>query len=344
MQKLSPIVMVMFMAALSGCSGGFTGNPLNALPPSWTGAFNWPPPEPTPTERAIQKSEEEAAQRRAAAAAAPNVTNNVVSPSPVRAVPPTKPATVALPPELPPEPPSTASATIPATAPVTPTATPAPSPSPEIRPETSPEARRDALLTKAKAGDAAAQLQLGDLYAYGAPGIAADASQARFWYGAAASNGNAAGHAGLGRMYYAGIGGAVDLAKAEDEFTRAQTLSPTNAVERQLARTRTMRATPSLLSGQSLADANTLRDAAPLAIGRARELLQKQGKECEGPQAATAAVSESRLLAPFTDADRPGEVTWEEEWTVVLCGQRVPVRLHFTQDEDRTTPAKVSGR
>ena len=64
-----------------------------------------------------------------------------------------------------------------------------------------------ALLAKATAGDAAAQVKVGEDYAAGT-GVAADAKQAAAWYRKAADQGNIAGELHLAALYRDGSGKA----------------------------------------------------------------------------------------------------------------------------------------
>jgi TPR repeat protein len=66
---------------------------------------------------------------------------------------------------------------------------------------------------KAEAGDAAAQAQLGRLYAKG-EGVTNSYAEAAKWYRQAAEKGNAEGQFGLGELYDAGQGVKQDLAEA----------------------------------------------------------------------------------------------------------------------------------
>lgn len=69
------------------------------------------------------------------------------------------------------------------------------------------------LLRRAQAGDADAQLRVGQAYALGR-GLRQDDAQAAAWYARSAAQGNAAAQARLGWAYYAGAGVPQDAVKA----------------------------------------------------------------------------------------------------------------------------------
>jgi len=77
------------------------------------------------------------------------------------------------------------------------------------------------LIKKANAGDAEAQLALGDLYKEGGEGIVKDLVTAVEWYTKAAEQGIASAQYNLGRMYYNGEGVAEDKLKAVELYTKA---------------------------------------------------------------------------------------------------------------------------
>ncbi len=74
--------------------------------------------------------------------------------------------------------------------------------------------------TLARAGNAAAQFNLGQLYRQG-QGIPADLAQARYWYAAAAAQGYAYAQYNLGIMYEFGHGIGADRAEAAHWYRRA---------------------------------------------------------------------------------------------------------------------------
>jgi TPR repeat protein len=77
-----------------------------------------------------------------------------------------------------------------------------------------------ALLDRAEAGDADAQVQLGTAYAAG-DGVAEDDALAVKWFRTAAEKGSAAGEYSLGEMYLTGRGVSSDLAEAAKWVKRA---------------------------------------------------------------------------------------------------------------------------
>lgn len=87
-------------------------------------------------------------------------------------------------------------------------------------PVTPPTPVDPALLAKAAAGDAAAQVQVGDAYAAGkgiprdSRQLAADYTQAAAWYRKAADQGNTVGQIHLGDLYRDGRGVSRDMAQA----------------------------------------------------------------------------------------------------------------------------------
>lgn len=76
----------------------------------------------------------------------------------------------------------------------------------------------DDLKAKAEAGDAQAQVGLGELL-HGGRGVARDEAAAAKWFGKAAAQGSAQGLAALGLLYLTGSGVPADAAKAA-ELTR----------------------------------------------------------------------------------------------------------------------------
>lgn len=79
-----------------------------------------------------------------------------------------------------------------------------------------------ALLARANAGDAAAQVQVGESYAAG-KGVAADAKQAAAWYRKAADQGNIPGEIHLANLYRDGAGKAFarDITQAAEWYRKA---------------------------------------------------------------------------------------------------------------------------
>jgi uncharacterized protein len=77
-----------------------------------------------------------------------------------------------------------------------------------------------ALIAKAGAGDAAAQLAVGEDYATG-KGVAQDLKQAADWYRKAAEAGSVAGQIHLAELYRDGRGVVRDVAKAVDWYRKA---------------------------------------------------------------------------------------------------------------------------
>ncbi len=77
-----------------------------------------------------------------------------------------------------------------------------------------------ALLAKANAGDAAAQVQVGEQYATGT-GVAQDLKQAAEWYRKAADQGNPAGEIHLAELYRDGRGVDRDKTKAAELYRKA---------------------------------------------------------------------------------------------------------------------------
>jgi TPR repeat protein len=71
----------------------------------------------------------------------------------------------------------------------------------------------DALRQSAQKGDAAAQLQLGDVFRTG-QGLPQDFGEAVKWYRLAAAQGNTAAQINLGTMYHLGLGVGKDDAQA----------------------------------------------------------------------------------------------------------------------------------
>jgi hypothetical protein len=72
----------------------------------------------------------------------------------------------------------------------------------------------DALLEKAKAGNSAAQAEVGRMYVIGGNGVYRDAHEAVKWFTKAAEQGNADGEYGVGVMYQLGRGGPQDTSSA----------------------------------------------------------------------------------------------------------------------------------
>ncbi len=94
-------------------------------------------------------------------------------------------------------------------------------------PATQPSPVDPALLAKANAGDATAQVQVGDAYAAGKGvpreprQLAADYKQAADWYRKAADQGNIAAQIHLGDLYRDGRGVARDMAQAVAWYRKA---------------------------------------------------------------------------------------------------------------------------
>jgi len=85
-----------------------------------------------------------------------------------------------------------------------------------------------ALLAKATAGDAAAQVQVADAYAAGT-GAKPDYKQAAAWYRKAADQGKAAAQIHLADLYRDGRGVARDMAQASDWYRKAAELGDAGA-------------------------------------------------------------------------------------------------------------------
>ncbi|HTL18616.1 MAG TPA: tetratricopeptide repeat protein [Patescibacteria group bacterium] len=86
-----------------------------------------------------------------------------------------------------------------------------------------PPADVAAVRSKAEAGDAAAQAQLGQLYARG-EGVTNSYSEAAKWFSRAADQTNSAGLLGLGELCEAGQGVPKDMAKAVQLYRRSAEL------------------------------------------------------------------------------------------------------------------------
>jgi len=71
----------------------------------------------------------------------------------------------------------------------------------------------ETLQTKARQGDADAQIRLGELYSKGR-GVPQDHAQARSWYAKAASLGHPIAQNNLAELYFAGLGGPPDYVRA----------------------------------------------------------------------------------------------------------------------------------
>jgi len=94
-------------------------------------------------------------------------------------------------------------------------------PTPQANPPpTDPAARAAFYLAKAKAGDAAAQYNVGVLYARG-QGLVQDYASAVTWFRAAAAQGNTAAQYNLGVLYGRGLGVAADPAEALNWYRSA---------------------------------------------------------------------------------------------------------------------------
>jgi TPR repeat protein len=94
-------------------------------------------------------------------------------------------------------------------------------PAPQTNPPpTDPAARAAFYLAKAKAGDAAAQYNVGVLYARG-QGLVQDYASAITWFRAAAAQGNTAAQYNLGVVYARGLGVAADPAEALNWYRSA---------------------------------------------------------------------------------------------------------------------------
>ena len=87
----------------------------------------------------------------------------------------------------------------------TPSTVPVPAPPTSNTPPTDPAARAAFYLARAKAGDAAAQYDVGVLYARG-DGLVQDYASAASWFHAAAAQGNVAAEYNLGVLYERGLG------------------------------------------------------------------------------------------------------------------------------------------
>ncbi|MDH5642211.1 MAG: sel1 repeat family protein [Nitrospira sp.] len=71
----------------------------------------------------------------------------------------------------------------------------------------------ETLQTKARQGDADAQIRLGELYSKGR-GVPQDHAQARSWFAKAASLGHPIAQNNLAELYFAGLGGPPDYVRA----------------------------------------------------------------------------------------------------------------------------------
>ncbi len=103
----------------------------------------------------------------------------------------------------------------------------APKPAPPVpvaplpsAPPSDPVARAAFYLARAKAGDAAAQYDIGVLYAQG-DGVAQDYAGAASWFHAAAAQGNIAAEFNLGVLYERGLGVASDKTEALNWYRSA---------------------------------------------------------------------------------------------------------------------------
>jgi Sel1 repeat len=111
--------------------------------------------------------------------------------------------------------------TPPPPAPATPSAAPAtPSAAPAEQPPTDPAARAAFYITRAKAGDAVAQYDLGVLYAQG-KGLVQDYASAASWFRAAAAQGNVAAQYNLGVLYAQGLGVTANATEAINWYQSA---------------------------------------------------------------------------------------------------------------------------
>jgi TPR repeat protein len=99
-------------------------------------------------------------------------------------------------------------------------ATPAPAPSSADDPPSDPVARAAFYMTRAKAGDATAQYDVGVLYARG-DGLVQDYASAATWFHAAAAQGNVAAEYNLGVMYQRGLGVTPDETAALNWYRSA---------------------------------------------------------------------------------------------------------------------------
>lgn len=99
-----------------------------------------------------------------------------------------------------------------------PAASPAAAPADE--PPTDPAARAAFYITRAKAGDAAAQYDVGVLYAQGR-GLVQDYASAATWFRAAAAQGNVAAEYNLGVLYAQGLGVTANATEAINWFRSA---------------------------------------------------------------------------------------------------------------------------
>ncbi|HTW50365.1 MAG TPA: tetratricopeptide repeat protein [Stellaceae bacterium] len=107
-------------------------------------------------------------------------------------------------------------------APATPSAAPAtpPAAAPAEQPPTDPAARAAFYITRAKAGDAVAQYDLGVLYAQG-KGLVQDYTSAASWFRAAAAQGNVAAEYNLGVLYAQGLGVTANATEAINWYLSA---------------------------------------------------------------------------------------------------------------------------
>jgi TPR repeat protein len=87
-------------------------------------------------------------------------------------------------------------------------------------PPSDPAARAEFYMARAKAGDAAAQYDVGVLYARG-DGLVQDMASAATWFHAAAAQGNVAAEYNLGVMYERGLGVGADQAEALNWYRSA---------------------------------------------------------------------------------------------------------------------------
>ena len=111
----------------------------------------------------------------------------------------------------------------PEASPTTPAARPATaatSPAAPLIPPTEPVARAAFYMARAKAGDAAAQYDLGVFYAQG-DGLVQDYASAASWFHAAAAQGDIAAEYNLGVLYARGLGVKADAAEALNWYRSA---------------------------------------------------------------------------------------------------------------------------
>jgi hypothetical protein len=92
---------------------------------------------------------------------------------------------------------------------------------PSGTPATQPKPFRERLLERARKGDADAQFELGKDYETGRIGLPKDFSQARYWYGKAADQGDPFAEASLGILFNFGKSVPRDYIQAYTWYERA---------------------------------------------------------------------------------------------------------------------------